>query len=36
MKENKIAFITSVDNEDLYEKSLSYIRNLIVPNEIRN
>jgi len=34
MKENKIAFITSIDNEDLYEKSLSYIRKLIVPNEI--
>lgn len=31
MKENKIAFITCVNNEDLYQKSLSYIEKLQVP-----
>lgn len=31
MKENKIAFITCIDDEGLYEKSLSYIQRLQIP-----
>lgn len=31
MKENKITFITCVNNEDSYKKSLSYIKKLQVP-----
>ncbi|NRU88044.1 hypothetical protein DFH41_002631 [Clostridium beijerinckii] len=31
MKENKIAFITCVNDETLYEKSLSYINKLQIP-----
>lgn len=31
MKENKIAFITCVDNKDVYQKSLSYITKLKIP-----
>lgn len=34
MKENKIAFITCVNNEDSYKKSLSYIKKLKVPEGI--
>ena len=34
MKENKVAFITCVNNEDLYQKSLSYINKLQVPEGI--
>lgn len=34
MKENKIAFITCVTNQNLYQKSLSYINKLQVPKGI--
>lgn len=34
INENKIAFITCVDDESLYEKSLSYINKLPVPSGI--
>ncbi|WP_238916926.1 glycosyltransferase [Clostridium sp. YIM B02555] len=34
MKENKIAFITCVNDEDSYKKSLSYIKKLKVPEGI--
>ena len=34
MKENKVAFITCVTNQNLYQKSLSYIDNLKVPEGI--
>ena len=34
MKENKIAFITYVNDQDMYEKSLSYINRLQIPDGI--